>query len=220
MGTAKYLNSRAHIIPANASAVLSTISGMRTLAFNTTVASAGTVATIALPTTGYRFRFHGGWVAPSAADQVTLRAVASAVFNIRVRGGAGGVMATGPQHYRAAERLIAAVSSDTRSDRAPLVSKDEPETIALAQVHATLALAAAIGGLDAAEGPGGGSATGRTPADANGWYPIVDPVGAGEAGSPDPACCGGTGYADYAAVPCPDPKCPVLAAKTSEGAAP
>lgn len=22
-------------------------------------------------------------------------------------------------------------------------------------------------------------------------------------------CCDGTGYADYAAVPCPDPKCPV-----------
>ena len=22
-------------------------------------------------------------------------------------------------------------------------------------------------------------------------------------------CCGGTGLADYAAVPCPDPECPV-----------
>lgn len=22
-------------------------------------------------------------------------------------------------------------------------------------------------------------------------------------------CCNGTGYADYAAVPCPNPKCPV-----------
>lgn len=24
-----------------------------------------------------------------------------------------------------------------------------------------------------------------------------------------PTCCGGTGFADYAAVPCPDPTCPV-----------
>lgn len=23
-------------------------------------------------------------------------------------------------------------------------------------------------------------------------------------------CCDGTGYADYAAVPCPNPKCPVV----------
>ena len=27
-------------------------------------------------------------------------------------------------------------------------------------------------------------------------------------------CCHGTGYADYAAVPCPDPACPVQAPRT------
>lgn len=26
-------------------------------------------------------------------------------------------------------------------------------------------------------------------------------------------CCGGTGFADFAAVPCPNPACPVLAAQ-------
>lgn len=26
---------------------------------------------------------------------------------------------------------------------------------------------------------------------------------------PTSTCCNGTGFADYAAVPCPDPKCPV-----------
>ena len=25
----------------------------------------------------------------------------------------------------------------------------------------------------------------------------------------EPDCCGGTGYADYASVPCPNPQCPV-----------
>lgn len=53
---------------------------------------------------------------------------------------------TGPDHYREAERLIAAVTLDgTHPDGSPLIRSDEPQTIALAQVHATLALAAATG---------------------------------------------------------------------------
>lgn len=76
----------------------------------------------------------------------------------------------GPQHYREAERLIAAVTLDgTHPDGSPFIRSDEPQTIALAQVHATLALAAATAGLDATEGPNGGSATGRTADDATAW---------------------------------------------------
>jgi hypothetical protein len=53
-------------------------------------------------------------------------------------------MATGLEHYRQAEQLIAAVTlPGMHPDGSPVVRADEPETIALAQVHATLALAAA-----------------------------------------------------------------------------
>jgi hypothetical protein len=52
---------------------------------------------------------------------------------------------------------------------------DQVPTLAAAQVHATLALAAAVAGLDAIEGPGGGSATGRTAYDGNAWVNITEP---------------------------------------------
>ncbi len=60
---------------------------------------------------------------------------------------------TGPEHYQAAERLLAGVTLDaTHPDGSPVIRADEPETIAAAQVHATLALAAATaihpGGFD------------------------------------------------------------------------
>lgn len=46
---------------------------------------------------------------------------------------------TGPEHYREAERLLA----DARHEGADGVAYVRPENIAAAQVHATLALAAA-----------------------------------------------------------------------------
>jgi hypothetical protein len=51
---------------------------------------------------------------------------------------------TGPEHYAAAEQLLAGVTPDaTHPDGSQVIRADEPETIAAAQVHATLALAAA-----------------------------------------------------------------------------
>lgn len=73
----------------------------------------------------------------------------------------------GPQHYVAAEQALdAAYQAEGGSDI-------ERYYLASAQVHATLALAAATAGLDAAEGPGGGSATGRTAEDAKGWAAVL-----------------------------------------------
>jgi len=55
---------------------------------------------------------------------------------------------TGPEHYREAERLLAGVTpGSTHPDGSPVIRSDEPETIAAAQVHATLALAVAIGDM-------------------------------------------------------------------------
>ena len=52
---------------------------------------------------------------------------------------------TGPEHYSEAERLLAGVTmGTTHPDGSPVIRSDEPETIAAAQVHATLALAAAF----------------------------------------------------------------------------
>lgn len=55
---------------------------------------------------------------------------------------------TGPEHYREAERLLA----DARHDGPDGVAYLRPENIAAAQVHATLALAAATAMNDAQEG--------------------------------------------------------------------
>lgn len=88
MGTPAFLNSRAHAVPASSQPVTYAHPPVRALAFSTTVASAGTVATLYLPAGGSRFRLHGGWVTPSAADTVFLRGVASAVFQWNGRGAA------------------------------------------------------------------------------------------------------------------------------------
>jgi hypothetical protein len=37
----------------------------------------------------------------------------------------------------------------------------------------------------------------------------VDRSRDGDPPATDSSCCDGTGYADYAAVPCPNPRCPV-----------
>jgi hypothetical protein len=78
---------------------------------------------------------------------------------------------TGPEHYREAERLIEPGEQDANEPE--LVLRD----IAIAQVHATLALAAATAQLDAYEGPGGGSATGRSFSDSTAWDAAFGPAG-------------------------------------------
>lgn len=49
----------------------------------------------------------------------------------------------GPQHYREAEELLDYVCSGATRDGAPLARHEVPEYLSRAQVHATLALAAA-----------------------------------------------------------------------------
>jgi hypothetical protein len=79
-------------------------------------------------------------------------------------------MATGPEHYRAAERLLFRAAQEVRG------GLREKHLFMEAQVHATLALAAGVAGLDASEGPGGGSATGRTVEEANEWARAIAPL--------------------------------------------
>lgn len=65
---------------------------------------------------------------------------------------------TGPEHYREAERLLS-----FQYERGPggvLVEQVDPESIALAQVHATLALAAATAQNIRRNGPIGIATTG------------------------------------------------------------
>jgi len=78
-------------------------------------------------------------------------------------------MATGPEHYQESENLAeqAARAADKGAEGVARL------LIGLAQVHATLALAAATAGLDAHEGPGGGSATGRTAVDGYAWDAVT-----------------------------------------------
>ena len=54
-------------------------------------------------------------------------------------------MATGPEHYRAAEMLIESITvpSETIPQRRVLMNGDHAQVIALAQAHFTAALAAA-----------------------------------------------------------------------------
>ena len=88
MGTAKFLNNKSHAVPANSTPVTSEHPPVKALAIVQTVASAGTAATVFVPSSGKRFRLHGGWLTPSAADSVTLRGVASAVFQWSTRSAA------------------------------------------------------------------------------------------------------------------------------------
>ena len=90
MGTAKYLNSRVGPRATETQVHETAFVIPQRLSFSTTVASAGTVATLALPATGQRFRVLGGWVTPSAADTVFLRGVTSTNFQLNVRNVANG----------------------------------------------------------------------------------------------------------------------------------
>lgn len=65
---------------------------------------------------------------------------------------------TGPEHYREAEELI----SGTVKSPEGHVGTPHPHVIALAQVHATLALAAAVGNNEAGRG--------QTVDESNAWY--------------------------------------------------
>ena len=98
----------------------------------------------------------------------------------------------GPDHYREAEKLLALLPDTERG------SSDEPGIIAEAQVHATLAVAAALGTLDAYSAGAGsspgclacgsisGHSLGRRGEDARSWLEAVGlPVdGAVEGGAP------------------------------------
>lgn len=88
MGSRSYLQSRAHLTPAGAQGVLPAFPEARALAIAQTVASAGTVATLFVPRTNTRFRIHGGWLTPSAADSVFLRGAASVTFQWNSRSAA------------------------------------------------------------------------------------------------------------------------------------
>jgi hypothetical protein len=73
----------------------------------------------------------------------------------------------GPDHYRAAEGWLSEVRHDTRTP-------ESSQALAAAQVHATLALAAAVGTLDAHAAGVSGAATGRIPEDAAAWRQATD----------------------------------------------
>lgn len=81
------------------------------------------------------------------------------------------VIMTGPEHYRESERLLEHAEKIQRSEAFGSVLN----FVRTANVHALLALAAAVGGLDAVAGPATGSATGRVMNDSEGWLDIVDP---------------------------------------------
>lgn len=71
----------------------------------------------------------------------------------------------GPEHYQEAEKLL-----DAAIRYRPGTEPAEAQVdVALAQVHATLALAAAVGTLDAYQGPINGYSLGRSDSDAAAW---------------------------------------------------
>lgn len=79
---------------------------------------------------------------------------------------------TGPEHYRRAEQHIAAVTTGhTRTNGLPVIEHGSTDEIALAQVHATLALAAATAELEMRAG----KATGRTPERSAAWSEVLAP---------------------------------------------
>ena len=78
-------------------------------------------------------------------------------------------MATGPDHYRQAEHLLSQEASAKHTATADRI-------IAEAQVHATLALAAATAELDAYVGPDDSSATGRSAEEAAAWADAFTPA--------------------------------------------
>ena len=70
---------------------------------------------------------------------------------------------TGPEHYREAEHILAGVTLGEHPDGAPIFRHDEPEMFKAAQVHATLALAAATA-------LGGSTEHGLPTPDWQAWY--------------------------------------------------
>jgi hypothetical protein len=74
----------------------------------------------------------------------------------------------GPEHYREAERLL--VGAQNVMDVAPVDGLTRTECTELAGVHATLALAAAVGGLDWESG-----SAARWASDEKRWREIVAP---------------------------------------------
>lgn len=79
----------------------------------------------------------------------------------------------GPERYRKAKELLGFADNCKRG------GAQELSILLEAQANATLALAAAVGGLDAIMGPGGGSATGRTTQDRNAWNEVTGGSDAG-----------------------------------------
>lgn len=77
----------------------------------------------------------------------------------------------GPEHYREADVILTSDDGTCEYGCPHSGCVHEMAHLARAQVHATLALAAAVGGLDATEGPNGGAATGR--ADAVAWQEVI-----------------------------------------------
>jgi len=77
---------------------------------------------------------------------------------------------TGPEHYRAAEQFLE-YARNLYGGNQEMGAANVAASIA--QAHATLAVTAALAGLDAHEGPGGGSATGRTLAEVNAWDQVL-----------------------------------------------
>lgn len=95
---------------------------------------------------------------------------------------------TGPEHYKEAERLLRLASDYgvavmNHAQNIGITSADLQAAgtqsvylVGAAQVHATLALVAATAELDAAEGPNGGSATGRLAEDTVAWEKVLHPT--------------------------------------------
>lgn len=97
-------------------------------------------------------------------------------------------MATGPEHYKEAERLLRLASDldisvighaqnhGVTAAELQASAAQSANLVGAAQVHATLALVAATAELDAAEGPNGGSATGRLAEDTVAWEKVLRPA--------------------------------------------
>ncbi len=79
-------------------------------------------------------------------------------------------MATGPEHYRESERILKACTTDKGA-----LFDGHSETLALAQVHATLALAAALGGLHDFRSSTGEPYLARTEESDMEWMGTVEP---------------------------------------------
>lgn len=75
---------------------------------------------------------------------------------------------TGPEHYREAQRLLDTMIANGRVSSADLILK-------VAQVHAMLAVTAAIAEMDVYVGGESGAATGRSEKRAKAWTEAMAP---------------------------------------------